>query len=47
MQNNVELIDAYHLMQFSNPIVVMKEVVNESSENRRSKQDLPTPALVN
>lgn len=28
------------------PIVVMKLVVKESSENRRSRQDFPTPAEV-
>ncbi len=29
--------------RYAYPMVVMNEVVNESSENRSNKQDLPTP----
>lgn len=32
-----------HVLLAADPMVVMKEVVKESSENRSSKHDLPTP----
>jgi hypothetical protein len=47
-EQNVSIAEHMHttkIRERTHPIVVMNDVVNESSENRNKRHDLPTPAI--